>query len=271
MADDGPARKASRAPAAMHAAARPPLADRVVPLSPSSSPRRGDRARRNCSLHLRADRDSALDIVRPLVPLFADGVTKMRDGIYKGLTLPRRWRTLLRRCEREADRGSRAGTAALAAVEGDLRSHVSPATVRTLLSLATSAAVPLPGFSTWGSDLRNMAGQTPLADLLLRHFYRTLSTGARGPQVVHDSICDALREWGTRHLHHVEEHYIAHAGNHARDVLDAVRRAINAIDHDEVAARLMRTEKPPHPEKHPIDPDEDLLITQTNAAQDASP
>ena len=197
----------------------------------------------------------------------------MRDGIYKGLTLGRRWGTLLRRCEREADRDSRARTAALAALEADLRRDVSSATVRKLLSVATSAASLLPGFSPHDlirrSDLRNVARQTPLEDLLWRHFRRIISTGVSGHEAVHDSIRDTLRDWGTRRLRHVQEHYLAEAGNAAREVLDAVEGAISAIDYDEVAARLIRMEKAARPEQHPIDPDEDLLRRQTNDAQDA--
>ena len=78
-----------------------------------------------------------------------------------------------------------------------------------------------------------------------------------------------LREWGTRRLRQVEEHYLPEAGNEAREVLDAVERAIGAIDYDEVAARLIRKEKAARPEQHPIDPDEDLLGRHTNDAQDA--
>ena len=204
---------------------------------------------------------------------YPDSVTIMRDGIYKGLKLGRRWATLLRRCEREADRDSRARTAALAALEADLRRDVSSATVRKLLSVATSAPSLLPGFSPHDpirhSDLPNVTRQTPFEDLLLRHFRRTISAGVRGPEAVHDSIRDALREWGTRRLRQAEEHYLPEAGNEAREVLDAMERAIGAIDYDAVAARLIRKEKPARPEQHPIDPDEDLLGRHTNDAQDA--
>ena len=197
----------------------------------------------------------------------------MRDGIYKGLKLGRRWRTLLRRCEREADRDSRARTAALAALEGDLRRDVSSATVRKFSSVATSAGSLLPGFSPHDlirrSDLRSVAGQAPFEDLMSRNFRRIISTGVHGREAVHNSIRDALREWGTRRLRQAEEHYLSEAGNEARVVLDAVERAIGAIDYDEVSARLIRKEKAARPEQHPIDPDEDLLGRHTNDAQDA--
>ena len=141
----------------------------------------------------------------------------MRDGIYKGLKLGRRWGTLLRRCEREADRDSRATTAALAALEGDLRRDVSSATVHELSSLATSALSHLPGFSP--NDLvprpeaRGVSGQTPLEDLVWRHFRRVLSAGVRGEQAVNYAIRDALCEWRSRRLRHMQEHYLAQAGN----------------------------------------------------------
>ena len=182
----------------------------------------------------------------------------MRDGIYKGLRLGRRWSTLLKLCEREADRDSRAKAAALAALEGDLRRDVLSATVQELLSVATSASSLLPGFSPHDlirqSDVRNVAGQTPLEDVVRRHFHRVISTGVRGEQAVQDSLRDALREWGARRLRHVKERYLAEAGNEAREVLDAAERAIGAINDSDVAARLIRKEKAARPEKRQIDP-----------------
>lgn len=108
----------------------------------------------------------------------------MRDGIYRGLKLGRRWSAFLRRCEREAHRGSRARTAALAALEGDLRRDVSPVTVRKFLSAPTSAASLLPGLSPHDPISRPLAAHTPLEDILSRHFRRVISTGATG----HDAV-----------------------------------------------------------------------------------
>ena len=193
----------------------------------------------------------------------------MRDGIYKGLKLDRRWRTLLRRCERPADRDSRAQPAALAALEREFRRDVSSATVRQFLLLADSAASLLPGFSPRDPirrpRLRNVPGQTPLEDALSRHLRRILSTGVRGQEAVHNTLRDALREWGMRRSRQITEHCFAEAGNDAHNVTAAVEGAIRAIDCDDVAARLIRNEKAARPEKHPIDPDEDLLGRRSNA------
>jgi hypothetical protein len=187
----------------------------------------------------------------------------MRDGIYKGLKLGRRWSTPLKRCEREADRGSRTETAALAALEGDLRRDVSPATVQELSSAAMADSSLLPGFSPHDlsrqSDGGSRAVRTPFEDVVWRHFHRVLSAGARGDGAVHDSIRDALREWGTRRLRHVQEHYLAEAGNEAREVLDAAEGAINAVNCEEIATRLIRKENAARPQRPQLDLDEDLV------------
>jgi hypothetical protein len=57
----------------------------------------------------------------------------------------------------------------------------------------------------------------------------------------------------------VQEHYLAEAGNEAREVLDAAEGAINAVKCDEIAARLIRNENVARPLKRQIDLDEDLL------------
>jgi len=187
----------------------------------------------------------------------------MRDGIYKGLKLGRRWSTLLRRCEREADRGSRIETAALAALEGDLRRDVSLATVQELSSFASSFSSLLPGFSP--NDLvRRSNGymavaRTPFEDVVWRHLQRLTSDGVRGDEAVYHGVRDAVHEWGTRCLRHVTEHYLAEAGNEAQSVLRAAEGAIKAVNCDEIAARLIRGEKAARPKKHQIELDEDLL------------
>lgn len=184
----------------------------------------------------------------------------MRDGIYKGLKLGRRWSTLLKKCEREADRGARTETAALSALESDVRRGVSPATVQELSSIANSISSLLPGFSS--HELRRThtnAARTPLEDAVWRHFHRVTSEGLGGDEAVHHTLCDAAREWGTRRFRQVQEHYLAQAGNAAQDVLGAAERAISAVNCDEIAARLIRGEKPVRPKKSPVTLDENLL------------
>jgi hypothetical protein len=190
-------------------------------------------------------------------------LSAMRDGIYKGLKLGRRWSRFLRRCEREADRGARTDAAAVVALENDLRRGVSPATVRQLLSVATSVQSPLPGFSPDDlirrSDIQGNNTYTPLEDAVWRHFKRAMSEGTRGLEAVQDSIRDALREWGSRCFRHVQEHYLAEAGNAAQDVLRTAEAAIKAANCDEIAARLVSGEKPESAKRPALDPDENLL------------
>jgi hypothetical protein len=57
----------------------------------------------------------------------------------------------------------------------------------------------------------------------------------------------------------VQEHYLAEAGNEAREVLDAAEGAMTAVNCNEVAARLIRKEKAARRERRQIDVDEDLL------------
>jgi hypothetical protein len=180
----------------------------------------------------------------------------MRDGIYKGLKLARPWKTLLRRCERQADRGARTSTAAAAALDRELRHGLSPGLLRQLRVIADSRASLLPGFEP---PLEiDLPSATPFDDAVRRHFQRVTSDGVRRHEAVREALSGAVQEWRGRCLRQVREHYISEAGTAAREVLSAAESALNGVNCVELADGLIRAEPPRDARTPPLSPDEDL-------------
>jgi hypothetical protein len=70
----------------------------------------------------------------------------VRDGIYKNLPLGRGWKSLLKSCEREKERGGTAGAKALRAIVAEIGVEVSGKFIHELLATARRGESLLPGF-----------------------------------------------------------------------------------------------------------------------------
>jgi hypothetical protein len=186
----------------------------------------------------------------------------MRDGIYKGLTLGRPWKRLLRWCEREADRGTRSESAAVNALERDFTREVSTDLIHRIQATAGSLNSLLPGL--FSADLPQYASltnrdRTPFEDILTKCFARNATAGHFGAELEQRSVSDGISEWKRRHYKLIQEHYLAEAGETAsRDVLAAVRSALDSADVALIANRVLRGEKPSRVPLKRVDPDEDL-------------
>lgn len=186
----------------------------------------------------------------------------MRDGIYKGLALGRPWKRLLRWCEREADRGARTENAAVHALEQDFRREVSADLIRELKVTAASLRSVLPGL--FDADLAQYStlmnrDRTPFEDVLTRSFARNAMEGHVGQELERRAVADAVCEWKRRHLKLIQEYYLGEAGETgSRDVLSALRTALDLADADTIAARALRGEKPVRMPPRHVDADEDL-------------
>ena len=69
----------------------------------------------------------------------------MRDGIYKSLKLGQGWKSLLKSCEREKERGDMASGKARNAVAKDLYIEVSAVFVHEMLSQCATKPISCPG------------------------------------------------------------------------------------------------------------------------------
>jgi hypothetical protein len=186
----------------------------------------------------------------------------MRDGIYKGLSLGRHWKRLLRWCEREADRGERTANAAEQALRSDLERQVSLGLIQDLRLRASALDSMLPGF--FSADLINHDAlldreRTPFEDIVLKGFARNASAGLAGNALVDRSFADAISEWKRRHLKSVQEHYMCEAGDNAsRQVIAALKAALDAVDGADLAKSGLAGARPKKVVLKPVDPNEDL-------------
>jgi hypothetical protein len=83
----------------------------------------------------------------------------MRDGIYKSLKLGQGWKSLLKSCEREKERGDMASGKARNAIARDLYIEVSAVFVHEILARVRQSDL-LPGFRTIDPELtcRDLGG-----------------------------------------------------------------------------------------------------------------
>ncbi len=185
----------------------------------------------------------------------------MRDGIYKGLKMGRGWRSLLKHCEREADRGPRAQQAAVSALDRDLRRNVQAATLRGLRSIANDMSRFLPGLSPHDprSSSDTPVNASPLEDTVWRHFRRVLSEGGQGDDAVRRAVRDALGEWKERCIRQVQEQCLSHPSRNTQKILAAAQDALNAANCDEISRRFVSGEKISKMARKQIDLDEDLV------------
>src|SRR5271165_5282689 len=70
----------------------------------------------------------------------------VRDGIYKNLPLGRGWKSLLKSCEREKERGDTSRSKALRAIVAEIGVELSAEFLQGLLSRARRTESLLPGF-----------------------------------------------------------------------------------------------------------------------------
>jgi hypothetical protein len=185
----------------------------------------------------------------------------MRDGIWKDLPMSSSWRTLVRRCEREADRGEPAVHAAGRALEIDAQQELSPAFLRQFTTLARRSSEMLPNIGSFEhvASARDIDGTgSPLEESVLNSARRLEATGLSGDALVQRALEQSLALRSSARIRQIEEHCVVKAGSQARPIVQAARRAVAAIEHSGMVRRILSGEGPMKLPRPSLDADEDL-------------
>lgn len=185
----------------------------------------------------------------------------MRDGIYKSLKLGQGWKSFLKSCEREKERGETASERARNAVAKDLYIEVSAGFVHELLGRVRTADL-LPGFRSIDPEItcRDLGGNnSPLENDVLASAKRLEAKGVRGRAVVYQALGESLERHKRARVAQIEQHCLNEAGLKSRPIVDAARQAMLRADVSDVVENLIqgRRLKLSRP-KQPIHLDESL-------------
>ena len=185
----------------------------------------------------------------------------MRDGIYKDLPMPRGWKSLLKTCLREAERGETANRAAYKAMHADVKRDVSQEFLKRLLRMAESNQPNLPGFGSAGLDFAAGIAATPHERCIAQHVQRLHANGVGGRHLMQRALSESLADMRTQHLRQVEQHVYLNGGRGAREVMTAVRTACNGVA-EQLAAECCGAvpKRATTASRTRIDLDEDLAV-----------
>lgn len=179
----------------------------------------------------------------------------MRDGIWKGLRLPREWKSVLKSCCREAERGSVTQSKLAHALAKSL-GEVSSAFLRRLQFRAIEEGPMLPGLG----DPASLGAVSVLEGMVAARFVQLESAGSRGSDLVQQALGDSTRLWLERMGRHIRQHCHQEAGRDAGIVIAALTAAEAAIDVPGIArARITGERLPRSAPKQPVSLEEDLL------------
>jgi len=186
----------------------------------------------------------------------------MRDGIYKSLKLGSRWKSLLRSCEREKERGETSVCKAQRAIIADLCIEISPAFIPKMLGRARQGETLLNGFTSFevGLTSRDLGGSnSPFENDVLASAKRLEANGTRGRNIVDLALRESLLRLKERRILQIEQHCIAEGGIEASPIIRAARQALVVADVSAAVNDLLDGRKPKSPRtKRPIDIEEDL-------------
>lgn len=176
--------------------------------------------------------------------------------------MARAWRTLLRRCERQADRGEPALRAAERALDLDARDELSPAFLQGLRKLVSASDLMLPGIGAFAQvrAARDIGGTgSTLEEAMLNHARRFEQAGLRGDDLVQRALEQVLAFRAESRGRQIESHALVRGGSQARPAIQAMRRALGAVDCNSMATRVLSGEAPVMLSRRlAVDADEDL-------------
>jgi len=185
----------------------------------------------------------------------------MRDGVYKNLAMPRVYRSLLRSCIREAERGDTARRLAERALERDVRRELSSGFVRELRLMDAEGSLPGLGKLAACTNSKELGCQnSPLENLVVAQAQRLQREGDNTLGLGRRAIEEALVRWRDRQARQIEQHCVVETGaDVARTITQAARTALTTADVKSIASRLIEA-KPPvtSTRRSSVDLDEDL-------------
>jgi hypothetical protein len=189
--------------------------------------------------------------------------SQVRDGIYKTLTLGHGWKSLLRSCEREKERGETARAKASRAIVRELYAELSGGFIRSLSAHAMRGEALFEGFGKLGTEIsaRDLGGcNSPFENNVLRSYSRLQDQGVNGRERVTASLREGIDELKQRRSRQIEQHCLQEAGSKAKPILNAVRTAISKVENIAIVDGLLegKDRRVPRIKNAPIDLDENL-------------
>ena len=186
----------------------------------------------------------------------------MRDGSYKSLPLGRGWKSLLRSCEREKERGETACVKAQRAIIAELCIEVSPAFIHEILARGRQNESLLAGFKAFEPDLtcRDLGGNnSPFENDVLASAKRAEAKGTRGIAIVDSALKESLDRLKDRRVLQIEQHCLYEGGVEARPMIQAVRESVKQTDTSAIVTDITQGKRLKLPRvKKTIELEEDL-------------
>lgn len=177
----------------------------------------------------------------------------MRDGIWKGLPLPREYKAVLRSCANAAERGDIACDKLRHALRRSLV-DLSPSFLWRLQAYAGDAP-GLPGLI--GIDA--LGANSVLEGWVAKRFLQLEAAGVHGADLVERAVTDGLQQLREAQGRHVRQHCHEVAGVDAIVIIAAYAEAEAAVDLSALAADRIAGEKPARAvPRRPISLEEDL-------------
>lgn len=186
----------------------------------------------------------------------------VRDGIYKNLPLGRSWKSLLKSCERQKERGSTSRAKASRAVIADISVELSTGFISALAAQVKQHESFLPGFAGLDRDLgcRDLGGNnSPLENDVLASVKRRQALGTKGEDLISQALDESLENLKERRIRQMEQHCLSVAGVKSKPIISAARTAVSSVESRVVIEQLLRGQRPKaRRAPRDIDPDEDL-------------
>lgn len=185
----------------------------------------------------------------------------MRDGIFKSLDMGRRWKSLMRCCERKADWGTRVQQKATDALMGDMRSEISPRMLNALRAHAAQAQTMIPGF---GMNLPDWGDATRLSALersICSEVTRCAECGMSGSEAVKTGVGAAFADRADSRMRQVDQQIPSDSRQEARPLMAEARRGLEAAIPAAVVELFAPSPRPrPAPRSTRFNLDENLAV-----------
>lgn len=122
----------------------------------------------------------------------------MRDGIYKNPPISQSWRSVLRACTLDAERGSIALEKFKRAVMQDFQREIHPQFIRKFREKIELSESLLPGIQVFGAGVlsKDLGGQnSSLENSTIAHARQLEANGVKGAQLEKEAYSNAVKEY----------------------------------------------------------------------------
>ena len=180
----------------------------------------------------------------------------MRDGIYRSLPMPRRWKSLFKMCEREAERDRYAPQAAQRAIETDFRQGIGTGFLRRLEAAVDASLRQLPGVRALPAQADLGGSNTAIERQLLANVAGMLVTsdGVSARGIMLKALSQTVDHQCNAQLREARRHAFDNGVN-GRVTAAALAAAVGHIDPADTARRLLER-APAH--RGPLRPEVEL-------------